>query len=235
MKIRRLKKAKTTLILPDMHLPFANWKGIQKAHRWAEKHNPDAVIQLGDLLDQKCWSRWPKDADDFSPAQEFEESYKDCEKLEKYFPNMEILIGNHDVRYIAKAAESSLPKQMIKTLDELFPMEGWRWSTDPDEFLLMPTVRGDVMFMHGDEMGGRPLSKATSLGVNVIQGHTHQSSVQYQQSLDKFLFGAEAGHLMDVNSKGARYAARNPKGTACGFMVMKFGVVYFIPADGSKV
>jgi len=89
--------------------------------------------------------------------------------------------------------------------------------------------------MHGDEMGGTPAQKAVTLGYNIIQGHTHKCSTVYVQTMDKFFFGHEAGHLMDSGSKAAMYAARNPRGGALGFTVIKHGVVYWIPADNGQV
>lgn len=235
MKKITLKNATTVLILPDMHLPWANWDAIYMAYEWAWKHNPDVVIQLGDLWDQKAWSRWPKDPEDPSPEWEFEQALLDCETLQEYFPDMHILTGNHDLRLVKSAVEASLPKAMIKDMSEIVNAPGWSWHIDPAIRLIVETPRGPVLFRHGDEEGGRPLYKATTLGMNVIQGHTHQTSIQYAQVMDKFFFGAEMGHMMDVTSKAAAYSARSAKGTACGFGVLKHGVPYWIPADGGTV
>jgi predicted phosphodiesterase len=223
------------LVLPDTHFPFADWKGIEKAKEWADKHEPDLVVQLGDLLDQKAWSRWDKDPDDLSPEEEFIEAYEDICRLHKLFPNMHVLTGNHDRRFYIKAAESSLPSQLIKSMKELFPFPGWTWHIDAKDRLIVPSARGDILFLHGDEMGGKPIAKATALGMNVVHGHTHQASVVHAQALDKHYFGAECGHLMDVDSKGARYSAKNPKGASSGFMIIKYGIPYFIPNDDAPV
>jgi predicted phosphodiesterase len=235
VKIRKIEKATTTLVLPDMHFPWANWKAIRKAHTWAEKHDPDVVVQLGDIVDAKAWSRWPKEPDDPSPAEEFDLTCRDMQKLHSYFPDLYILNGNHDRRYQAKAFESSIPSIMIRGLDEMFDFPDWEWIMDPDEFLVMPSDRGPILFMHGDETGGTPLAKASKLGYNVVQGHTHRTSIRYIQALNKFYFGAEMGHLMDTNSKAAKYAARNPVGMCCGFGVIKHGVPWWIPADKADV
>jgi predicted phosphodiesterase len=225
----------TILVLPDLHFPFADWSGIEKAHAWAEKHKPDLVIQIGDLFDQKAWSRFEKDPDDLSPEDEWTQAFNDVERLHELFPKMHILSGNHDRRFYLKAAAASLPSKLVKSLKELFPFTGWTWHVDAKDRLIVPSARGDILFLHGDEMGGTPLSKATQLGVNLVQGHTHQASVNYAQTLNKYVFAAEAGHLMDVNSKGARYAARNPKGASAGFLILKHGCCYFIPNDGAPI
>jgi len=43
------------------------------------------VICLGDLTDQKIWSNWPKDTDDFSPSDEFKEADKVLRRMHKMF------------------------------------------------------------------------------------------------------------------------------------------------------
>ena len=234
-KIRKKRVPITILVLPDLHFPFADWTGLKKAHKWAKKHKPDLVIQMGDLFDQKAWSRWGKDPDDLSPEDEWLQAFESVKKLHKMFPKMHILSGNHDRRFYLKAADSSLPSQLIKSMQELFPFKGWIWHIDAKDRLTIPSARGDILFLHGDEMGGTPIAKATQLGINIVQGHTHQASITYAQTLSKYVFAAEAGHLMDVNSKGARYAARNPKGSSSGFLVIKYGCCYFIPNDSAPV
>lgn len=226
---------RSILVLPDLHFPWADQQGVEMAHRWAKKHKPDLIVQLGDITDQKMWSRWPTDPDDMSPHQEFEAMLSGLQDLSKRFPKMVILSGNHDRRLYTKAAESKLPTKMLKTLQDLVPARGWDWRLDPRKKLIVPTARGNVLFLHGDESGGTPLAKAVAVGTNVCMGHTHKTSITYRQTMDKFVWGFEAGHLMDVESKAADYAAASPVGAACGFGVIKYGVPYWLPADGGDV
>jgi len=228
------KIIESVLVLPDLHAPFIDWPAVWQAHKWAEKHDPQAVVQLGDLTDQKAWSRWPSDVDDWSPTEEWERVEKDMEKLRKYFPEMFVLMGNHDSRAATVATSVRIPSQLVKTMEEIFSAPGWTW-VPRDRQLVFKTDRGDTMFVHGDEDGGTPIHKATMLGMNVIQGHTHRVSIRYEQVADKWVFGAEMGHLMDIASKGARYAAKSTRGTCSGFGILKHGVPYFIIADGGKV
>lgn len=226
---------KTILVLPDLHFPWAHWEGLDMAHRWAKKHKPDLVIQLGDITDQKGWSRWPGDTDDPNPEDEFEQMIAGMKEMGKMFPKMEVLTGNHDRRLYIKASESKLPKRMVKTMQELVGNKKWNWHVDPRQKLIVPSPRGKILFVHGDENGGTPIAKAVAIGMNVCQGHTHKTSVTYRQTIDQFVWGFEAGHLMDVQSKAADYSASSSIGSACGFGVIKHGVPYWIPADGGDV
>lgn len=226
---------KTILVLPDIHYPWPHQAGIEMAHKWAIKHKPDLVIQLGDIMDQKAWSRWPGATDDPSPEDEFERAYQGMVDLGKRFKKMEVLIGNHDRRVMMKAAESKLPSRMIKTIQEMIPNAGWNWRTDPRKKLIVPSPRGDILFVHGDENGGTPIQKAVLMGINVMSGHTHKTSLSYRETMGKFVWGMECGHLMDSNSKAADYAAASGIGSTAGFGVIKHGIPYWIPADGGTV
>ena len=230
-----MKYPKTILVLPDMHFPWPNWEGIRMAYKWAKKHKPDLVVQMGDIMDQKAWSRWPTDGEDMSPRQEWAEAEEGMQILSQMFPKMEILVGNHDTRYIKKAAESRLPARMVRTLKETFPYKGWNWHLDPRKKLVVPSPRGKILFVHGHEDGGKIIDKAIAVGMNVVQGHTHKAGITYRQTFDQFVWGFETGHLMDTESKAADYSAASAKGSACGFGVIKHGVPYWIPADGGDV
>lgn len=223
------------LIIPDAHAPWVNWKALQQAYRWRLKHKPDLVICLGDLTDQKIWSRWPKDVDDASPSDEFIQAEKVLKKLHKMFPKMTILRGNHDVRILNRAIEAGIPGQMFKDVDDVFAYPGWTWVPQNEKFIIN-TQRGKVLFVHGDEQGGTAAAKSRALGMSLIQGHTHKASITYTTVMKGTIFGAEMGCIMDVDSKAAKYAAPNPLGASVGFGVLKWGVPYFVDfVDGLKV
>lgn len=223
------------LILPDIHVPWPNWSAIKQAHSWAKRHKPDLIIQLGDITDQKIWSRWQKDVDDVSPSDEFIAAEKALKRLHTMFPKMVIIRGNHDVRILSKAVEAGIPAQMFNDVDQVFNYKGWEWIKSGKK-LVIKTARGPVLIVHGDEQGGTVAQKSRILGMSVIQGHTHKVSITYTTTLNGTVFGAEMGCLMDVDSKAAKYAAANPVGSSIGFGVLKFGVPYFVDfREGMRV
>jgi predicted phosphodiesterase len=223
------------LVLPDAHAPWVNWKALEQAYRWRLSHKPDLVVCLGDITDQKIWSRWQKDVDDVSPSDEFLAAEKALKKMHKMFPEMTILRGNHDVRILSKAVEAGIPAQMFNDVDSVFNYKGWKWIPHSTK-LVIKTPRGPILFVHGDEQGGTVAQKSRILGMSVVQGHTHKVSITYTTTLKGTIFGAEMGCIMDTNSKAAKYAAANPVGSSVGFGVVKFGVPYFIDyRPGMKV
>lgn len=229
------KVYKKILVLPDIHLPWANWDAIKQAKRWYDIHKPDLVVCLGDITDQKIWSRWSKDVDDVSPSEEFKQAQAGMLKLYKMFPKMVILRGNHDQRILGKAVEAGIPAEMFRDVNEIFNFRGWTW-VSPSEKFIVNTQRGPILFVHGDEQGGTVAQKSRILGINVCQGHTHRVSITYTTSLKRSIWGAEFGCIMDINSKAAKYAAPNPVGVTVGFGVIKWGIPMFIDyRKGGKI
>lgn len=228
MKFKPNKLYKKILVIPDAHIPWADWDALKECKKWYDRHKPDLVVNLGDLTDQKIWSRWTKDVDDFSPIEEFTRAMKDLKKLHSWFPNMLILRGNHDTRVLNRAIEAGIPHEMFRDVDDIFGFDGWEWYPR-NKRLIVKTERGPILFMHGDEMAGTPVQKSRHLGMSVIQGHTHKSSCEYTQNLKGHFFGAEMGCIMDIQSKAARYAQANPVGVSIGFGVVQHGLPFFIP------
>lgn len=222
------KTYKRILVLPDIHAPWVDWTALKQVKKWHDTHKPDLVIQLGDLTDQKIWSRWQADTDDVSPCQEFLETEETLGKIHKWFPKMIILRGNHDERVKSRAIESGIPSRMFKDVDEVFNYKGWTWWSRTER-LRVNTPKGEVLFMHGDEMGGTPVQKSRLLGVSVVTGHTHKVTLGYTQTDKHHIFGMDMGCLMDINSKAARYAQSNPISASIGFGVIEKGVPYFVP------
>lgn len=212
------------LILPDLHLPHTNWAGLEQAAAYAKIFKPDIVIQLGDLIDAKAWSRFGKDVDDDSPQAEWDAVERDVKRLAKLFPKMTILSGNHDRRTAAKACEASLPRQLVKSLEEAFGVKGWTWHMSSK-----PLVVDGIVLVHGDEMAGTPGQKAAKLGKSVVQGHTHKASLTYINTFQHQLFGMEAGCLIDAESIAFRYSARNPMTCFQGFAVIDNGLPVLVP------
>lgn len=219
-----LKKYNKILVIPDIHFPFADWAAIKKMHAFSKKWKPDLVVQLGDITDQKIWSRWPKDTDDFSPDHEFQLAYKDMVKFNKMFPKMHVILGNHDLRWAAKRLEAGLPRQLVREIGDVYNFPGWTWHDFKEGPLVFNTDKGKVAFIHGDEMAGHPIVKASKLGMHLAQGHTHQADLFYRVMFDKTVWGMNCGCLMDAKSKGARYAMRSPMGQFVGWTTIEKGV-----------
>jgi len=212
------------LILGDSHLPFTDFDVIEQAREFAKKNKPDIIISTGDMTDQKFWSRFPKGPEDDGGMAEWEKVVKTSKEFGKMFPKLTILNSNHDRRYAKKAAESGLPKIMIKTLSELIPNPGWKWHLGPD-----PLIVDKIAFMHGDELHGGVKAKAATLGMSVVQGHSHKAELHYLNRFDKQIFALDVGCTVDPRSSAFDYAASSLTKVWVGFGYVEHGVPHLIP------
>jgi predicted phosphodiesterase len=215
------------LVLGDIHLPFCDWEALEQARQFAVKNKPDLVFTTGDLTDQKSWSRFMKEPDDDNPENEWRKTVHASKQLAKMFPNLVIRRSNHDIRYMKKAAEAGLVKSMMRTLPELFPYKGWTWELDNDPYMI-----GNIAFMHGDELSGSVKAKVQSLGMNVVQGHTHKAEIIYNCTFNRRLWGMDVGCMVDVKSAAFDYAARNLTKVWVGHGWIQDGVPYLFPKKG---
>lgn len=212
------------LAIPDTHFPWTDWYALNDIAKYKlslerRKKQPVRVVQLGDITDQKSWSRWSKDPDDPCPHSEWEQVEIAMAKMYELFPEMDILLGNHDTRTIKKAFEAGLPKHVINGLNDLFDYDGWGW-----HICSKPLVIEGVAYLHGDEDKTSHLaSKASHYGMSVVQGHTHKGSLKFLNFFDRELFVMECGAIVDCTSLAFRYAAKSPVRTFKGFGVITNG------------
>lgn len=217
-------KKKNILILGDPHAPFHDMEVLKQAHEFKKKNKVDLVICTGDITDQKAFSRFPLTADDDNGALEWEKTLKGLKEIEKLFPEMVILNSNHDRRYVKKALEAGLASTMIKTMEELIPIKGWKWHMGPN-----PYVVDNIAFMHGDELQGRVGVKATKLGMSVVQGHSHKASLEFINTFNKQIFALDVGCTIDPKGSAFNYAASSLTKVWTGFGFIEQGVPHLFP------
>lgn len=215
------------LILGDIHLPAADWELLKEAAEFNRSYKAQKIVCVGDLSDQKTWSKYGRDADDCGNTEEWYQVEDTARRLAKLFPRMEIIIGNHDVRYFKAANSAGIPSQLIKSLEQALPISGWRWHD---------TSRGPLMldgvgYIHGDEQSGSALAKASFVGHPIVQGHDHKGIIEYAQPphRKKPLWGMSAGCTADLNGPGMRYARKMLRKAFSCFAVVEDTVPHIYP------
>jgi hypothetical protein len=216
------------ICLPDQHIPWVDWNAIKEIskvyHHYKRQKKKVCVVNLGDIIDAKAWSRYPKDTDDLSPQAEWDAVILGMEKLHKLLPEQQLILGNHDTRAVSRAFEVGLPRQLVKTLAQAFDYEGWTWHAGPK-----PLIIDNIVFMHGDEMTGTPGQRANRLGKSVVMGHSHKASIEYTCTFTHNVFGMQCGWVGDPDGMGARYASKHPVLCFKGYAVIENGVPRLIP------
>lgn len=159
---------------------------------------PKIVICLGDVLDSRCLGRWDSATDPDLPNAnvEYEEAKRQVAVLHKMFPNIDVLIGNHDTRRSVAAKQAGLIQQELRAMKEVWATPRWRWHPRYTQFVI-----DDVIYQHGDR--GRQGQNAAYLNAmaefrSVVQGHIHtRMFVQYAANSGTRVFGMQVGCGVD--------------------------------------
>lgn len=221
--------SRVIFVAGDVHTPYEDRKAITKMAddiKEAQDSGDDVtVVQVGDIGDQRAWSRFPKDGDVDNAQREFDEMCQSLYWLHGQIPEMTILFGNHDRRIAMRASDSQLPKQLVRTLDEVFNLPGWKWHIKDT-----PLIINDIAFVHGDEFPiPNPSSACLRMARSVCYGHTHQAKLEHVVLFDKQIFALNVGWLGDESRSAFNYARRSPARCFKGYGLIVDNVPFIIP------
>lgn len=215
------------LVLGDVHLPYPDMRLLKQAARFNKKYRADVVVCVGDLTDQKTWSKYGRDTDDPGNNEEWEMVLSSSSRVHALFPRLQILLGNHDIRYLKAANVAGIPSQLVKTLSEALPFKGWVWNTSSQ-----PLVLDGVAYVHGDEHAGTVEQKAALLGMPVVQGHTHKARIVYLSTFNKkLIWGMDAACTADLKSPAFKYARNMLKKAMVGFATVTNKIPHYYPKE----
>jgi predicted phosphodiesterase len=211
------------LILGDCHYPFASKRAINRViDRLSEK--PFAhIIQIGDLLDQYCFTRFPKQ-NIMLPDREIkygrELAQRMWAKIHSLQPQSTLvqILGNHDVRLI-KRCEERLPEaqDLVKaTLLELYRFDNVLTIEDPrEEYFINHPIHGKIAALHGYK--SRLGDHTKFMHCHTVHGHTHKGGVAYIPIMGKLLWELDVGFLGDNNKTPLGYTPQKTSNSTSGW------------------
>lgn len=198
-------------VFGDVHFPFHHPIILALAISKCIQKQPAYVVQIGDLYDKYSAAKFPRSYNVFTPRDERKWSRYYAEifwqTIREGCPNAELyqLAGNHDVRSIKRALETSPEheEELKEAFAEDMSFEGVKTILDPREEVIID----DIIFNHG------ALSK---LGAhhefflqNFVGGHSHTGGVVFRPlhgHLTKHTFEANAGYLANPYATGLKYS-----------------------------
>ena len=212
------------LTISDLHIPFENKYALEFVKDIYKKYNCNKVVALGDIFDIYSLSRYTKSPSSMNVVDEFEESKQKIKEWVTAFPTMECIIGNHEARLNKKLSESGIPKEFVKSFNELFGLpDTWKWY---NEFTI-----NDVTYLHGDRSGALSyISICKDMRKSIVCAHTHFSAgIQYLTNSDSTIFALNCGCMIDFNSYAFSYASSQAKKPVLGTGVVLGNLPIFIP------
>lgn len=213
-----------------MHLPWVDWKSVDKIYEHIERTKPKLVIQLGDLFDFFAYSKYARSLDLCTPKEEVSEARQGAEnfwkQIRKLLPGSARciqLLGNHDQRLLKRAAEKFPEILSILRVGDLYEFRGVESLKDASEFF---SFEG-VVYTHGH---------LTKLGDHckhfqqpVVHGHTHRAGVIYYNTRKGPIWELDCGYLADQTQVPLQYGITKHNHWVKGFGVVDCLGPRFIP------
>lgn len=220
-----MKKAKSIVVLSDMHWPYAHPDTVPFLTAVKDKYKPDTVICIGDEADFHDSSFHDSDPELDSAGIELEKAIKGLKPIYKLFPKVTVVESNHGSMVMRKAKVGKIPRKAIKTYNEILDApKGWNWVFDT----IVQTDLGPVYFCHGKT--GSPGKLASQYGMSTVQGHFHEKAqINYISTPEKLMFDAHTGCLADDKSLALGYNKINPKRPIVSILVIQNGIPHIVP------
>ena len=215
-EIPQIKYGPNVLIIGYTHIPYEKSGYLEFCSFQYKENNCTEVIHIGDLIDSHATSNHPSIPDAYSSGDEL---YYTKEKLKKWyqaFPNMKVVIGNHDIRAYNLAANVKISSKWLKGFAEVLEVPTWKFE---DFYEINNTI-----YIHGTGTSGVTAAyrRALNLGKNVVMGHLHsETSILYHPLSDKVIWGMIVGSGVNEDSYGMNYAKNSLKKSiiSCGLVL----------------
>jgi predicted phosphodiesterase len=207
-----IKEERRILVVGDIHAPFSLDGYLEFCQDIYARFNLNQVVFIGDILDNHYASYHDTDPNGLGGQDELECAVEQVQEWARAFPVADVIIGNHDRMVMRKAFSSAVPKEWIKSYNEVLGTD-WNWTER--------IVYDNVQFVHGE--GGTAKTKAKNDMMSTVSGHVHtQAYCEWMVGRTFKVFGMQVGCGVDAESYAAAYA-RNFKRQAIGCGVVLGG------------
>lgn len=207
---------KNVLVIGDTHIPYEKKGYLEFCIEQYKKFNCDTVVHIGDLIDSHATMHHPSMPDAYSPGDELKFSIEKLRPWYKAFPNMKVILGNHDLRVRTISSEVHIASRWMKDYSEVLEVPTWDFRESHEI--------NNIVYVHGTGTSGVTSAqrRALNLGKSVVMGHLHtEASIIYHKLFDKTIWGMIVGCGVDESSYGMMYAKNNPKKSiiSCGIVL----------------
>lgn len=203
-------KERRILVVGDLHCPFELKGYLEFCQETYAKFNCNQVVFIGDIVDNHYASYHESDPNGMGGGLELERAIERVRKWYTAFPVADVCIGNHDRIVMRKAFSSAIPKEWIKSYNEVLGAS-WNW--------VESIVYDDVLYEHGE--GGQAKTKAKNNMMSSVCGHTHTAcGVEWFVGKKYKVFGMQVGCGVDASTYAAAYAKNFKKqAISCGVVI----------------
>lgn len=227
------KAAKPIGVAGDIHAPFDHPGYLRFLQDTFKAFGVGRKVFIGDLFDHYSYSRFVKKPLALNPKQEKEMAKERISRYCEAFPRADVVLGNHDTRYIERAEEFGIDSEIVKGFKDIYGLpKGWNIFDEYENLLIVD----DVLYIHGSAYNGQYGAKQAALNeqMSVVMGHGHSfAGVWPIANKRKLMFGMNVGCGIDI---GAYAFAYNKKDKfrpllGCG-IVFNSGYAIWVPMGG---
>lgn len=195
------------LVIGDPHEPFCKEGYLEFCRQMQEEFDCGTVIHIGDAVDNHAISYHEKDVTGMSAGQEFNLAKFKMKRWYHTFPNVRVCIGNHDALPFRKIFTAGLPKEWLKSYEELLEApKTWKW-----DFVHQ---HNGVIYQHGTGLSGEmaSINAARENRQSTVIGHLHTvCNTRYLASYKDIIFGASVGCGIDHTAYAFAYGRENTR------------------------
>lgn len=204
------KDERRILIIGDIHAPFTLTEYLEFCKDTYAKYNCNQTIFIGDIIDNHYPSYHETSPNGMGGGEELELAIEQIQMWHKAFPKADVTIGNHDRMIMRKAFSSAIPKEWIKSYNEVLGVD-WNW--------VDRIVYDNVQYIHGE--AGTARTKCRADLMSTVQGHLHtQAYTEWYVGANFKVFGMQVGCGIDHDSYAMAYAKRGKKpAIGCGVVI----------------
>lgn len=204
------KDERRILIIGDIHAPFALEEYLEFCKDTYAAYNCNQTIFIGDIIDNHYPSYHETSPNGMGGGEELELAIEQIQMWYKAFPKADVTIGNHDRMIMRKAFSSAIPKEWIKSYNEVLGVD-WNW--------VDRIVYDNVQYIHGE--AGTARTKCRADLMSTVQGHLHtQAYTEWYVGANFKVFGMQVGCGIDHDSYAMAYAKRGKKpAIGCGVVI----------------
>lgn len=172
----------------------------------AKQIKPTHIVQIGDLYDQYCFSRFTR-KNLALPEQELQEGRESAvalwNSLYKTNPGAKRyqILGNHDIRLI-KRCEEKLPEAQTLIREKVMELYQFKGVTTIEDDRDILKISG-IAFHHGylSKLGDH----MRRFGSSAVVGHSHTGGTVFEQRNGEVQWELNCGYLANEDAEPLRY------------------------------
>ena len=208
------------LVIGDTHCPGMLTGYPRFLKRIYRKYKCNRVIHIGDLVDNAAISFHEKGPSFSSAKEEFIKARRQVQRLYSLFPEVTLLLGNHDALTQRQASHVGILDSHLRPFHDIWGIPDWTVLPRFSRYELDRTV-----YAHGDAGKGGMYSSVKNSRDNFqnwVQGHNHsEAGVWYTTVENHRIFGMNVGCGMNHTLLQFEYGRKfNKKPTiGCGVVI----------------